>query len=74
MTKKTTQHEKALDAFITKKAEIDVILARLQKLSADHFELDPDKADWGDVGTIGHVLDYLQEASDFIFHEGEYER
>jgi hypothetical protein len=69
-----TNHEKAQDAFIAKKGQIDTILARLQKLSADHFELDPDKVDWGDVGTIGHVLEYLQEASDFIFHEGEYER
>jgi hypothetical protein len=74
MKKKTTQHEKAQSAFIAKKAQIDTILARLQKLSADHFEIDPDKVDWGDVGTIGHVLEYLQEASDFIFHEGEYER
>ncbi len=74
MCKKTTNHENAQSAFIAKKAEIDVVLARLQKLSADHFELDPDKVDWGDVGTIGHVLDYLQEASDFIFHEGEYAR
>ena len=74
MSKKTTNHENAQSAFIAKKAEIDVILARLQKLSADHFELDPDKVDWGDVGTIGHVLDYLQEASDFIFHEGQYAR
>jgi hypothetical protein len=74
MKKKTTQHEKAIDAFIAKKAQIDTILARLQKLSAEHFKVDPDKVDWGDVSTIGHVLDYLQEASDFIFHEGEYER
>jgi hypothetical protein len=74
MKKKTTQHEKAIEAFIARKAQIDTILARLQKLSADHFELDPDKVDWGDVSTIGHVLDYLQEASDFIFHEGEYAR
>jgi hypothetical protein len=74
MSKKTAQHKKAQSAFIGKKAEIDVILARLQKLSADHFEVDPDKADWGDVGTIAHVLEYLQEVNDFIFHEGEYKR
>ena len=74
MSKKTTNHENAQSTFIAKKAEIDVILARLQNLSADHFAVDPDKVDWGDVGTIGHVLDYLQEASDFIFHEGEYAR
>jgi hypothetical protein len=66
MKKKTTQHERAIDAFIAKKAKIDTILARLQKLSADHFELDPDKVDWGDVGTIAHVLEYLQEARDVI--------
>jgi hypothetical protein len=74
MTKKATQHEKALAAFIAKKAQIDTILDRLQKLSADHFEVGPEGVDWSHVGTIAHVLDYLQEASDFIFHEGEYER
>jgi hypothetical protein len=74
MTRKPTPTETALEAFIARKARIDAILARLQRLSADHFEVDPDKVDWGDVGTIAHVLDYLQEASDFIFHEGEYER
>jgi hypothetical protein len=74
MKTKPAPTETALEAFIARKARIDAILARLQKLSADHFEVDPDKADWGDVGTIAHVLEYLQEASDFIFHEGEYER
>jgi hypothetical protein len=71
---KKTNHQNAQSAFIAKKAQIDTILSRLQKLSGEHFELDPDKVDWGDVGAIGHVLDYLQEASDFIFHEGEYKR
>jgi hypothetical protein len=74
MKKKTTQHKKAIEAFIAKKAQIDVILTRLQKLSADHFEIDPDKVDWGDVGTIAHVLDYRPEARDFIVPEGEYAR
>ena len=74
MSKKTTNHQNAQSAFIAKKAQIDAILTRLQKLSANHFELDPDKVDWGDVGTIAHVLEYLQEVNDFIFHEGEYAR
>jgi hypothetical protein len=74
MKKKPRPTETALDAFIAKKAQIDTILDRLQKLSADHFEVGPEGVDWSHVGTIAHVLDYLQEASDFIFHEGEYER
>jgi hypothetical protein len=37
---------KAIDAFIAKKAEIDAMLARISKLSEDHFGADPDKVHW----------------------------
>jgi hypothetical protein len=45
-TPKTNQ-EKALDAFLAKKAEVDERLARLQALSDDRFELHPDEITWG---------------------------
>jgi hypothetical protein len=35
--------EQALAAFVSKKAEIDAMLARLQALSADHFGYSPDE-------------------------------
>jgi hypothetical protein len=39
--------EQALAAFVSKKAEIDTMLTRLQALSDDHFGYSPDEIDWG---------------------------
>jgi hypothetical protein len=39
--------EEALAAFVSKKAEIDAMLTRLQALSDDHFNYSPDEIDWG---------------------------
>ena len=64
--------EAALNAFIGKKAEIDAMLARLQALSDDHFETDPDEINWGHVGTLSHYRDKLREITDMAFREGEH--
>ena len=45
--------EQALAAFVSKKAEIDAMLTRLQALSDDHFGYSPDEITWGHVGTLG---------------------
>ena len=37
MTRRAAPNDKALDAFITAKAEIDTMLERLKALSDDHF-------------------------------------
>ena len=50
----------ALAAFVSKKAEIDTILTRLQKLSDDHFGCAPDDVTWGHVGTLEHYAELLQ--------------
>ena len=42
--------EEALAAFVSKKAEIDAMLTRLQALSDDHFNYSPDEITWGHVG------------------------
>ena len=63
---------KALDAFIAKKAEIDAMLARLQALSDDHFNFDPDAVNWGSVGSISSVASDLRKITDFLFGEGEH--
>jgi hypothetical protein len=62
----------ALDAFLGKKAEIDGMLARLQRLSDDHFHTDPDAVNWGDVGTLEHYAGLLKRLTDSAFSEGEY--
>ena len=63
---------KALDAFIAKKAEIDAMLARLQALSDDHFNFDPEAVNWGSVGSISSVASDLRKITDFLFGEGEH--
>jgi hypothetical protein len=52
--------EEALAAFVSKKAEIDEMLTRLQALSDDHFNYSPDQIDWGHVGTLGYYAELLK--------------
>jgi hypothetical protein len=52
MRRPEPDNRKAIDVFIAKKVEIDAMLARISKLSEDHFGADPDKVNWGDVGSL----------------------
>jgi hypothetical protein len=63
--------EEALAAFVSKKAEIDEMLTRLQTLSDDHFNYSPDEIDWGHVGTLGYYAELLKRVTDSAFNEGE---
>lgn len=73
MTRRATAtNEKALDAFIAAKTEIDAMLERLAVLSADHFETSPDEITWGHVGTLNHYRAKLREITDSAFSEGEH--
>jgi len=63
---------KAIDAFIAKKAEIDTMLARITKLSEDHFGAAPDKVNWGDVGTLEDYARHLRRITDAASKEGEH--
>jgi hypothetical protein len=62
----------ALAAFVAKKGEIDAMLARLQGLSADHFNANPDAINWADVGTLDHYASMLKRITDSAFGEGEF--
>lgn len=64
--------EVALAAFIEKKAEIDTMLVRLQRLSDDHFDAHPDEINWGHVGTLEHYASLLKRITDSAFGEGEF--
>lgn len=64
--------EAALAAFMEKKAEIDAMLARLQRLSDDHFNTHPDEINWGNVGTLEHYASLLKRITDSAFGEGEF--
>jgi len=72
MTRKTRTNDKALAAFMTRKAEIDSMLARLQALSDEHFEASPDEIHWGHVGDLADISKNLREICDRAFQEGEY--
>ena len=64
--------EEALAAFVSKKAEIDEALARLQALSDDHFNYSPDEITWCHVGTLQHYTELLKRITDMAFNEGEH--
>jgi len=72
MTTKTRNNDKALAAFMTSKAEIDIMLARLQTLSDKHFEANPDDIHWGHAGDLADMAKNLSEITDRAFQEGEY--
>lgn len=65
-------NDKALNAFISAKAEIDTMLARLHALSDDHFNAHPDEIHWGHVGTLNHYASLLRQITDSAFKEGEH--
>lgn len=67
MTKPT-----AIDAFVAKKIQIDDMLARLVALSDDHFNIDPDAANWGHVATLERYAELLKQITDSAFREGEF--
>lgn len=69
-----TLKQAALDAFLTRKAEIDTALARIKSLSNDHFDYAPEDIDWGHVGTLGRYAELLKRITDSAFNEGEHAR
>jgi hypothetical protein len=62
----------ALAAFVSKKAEIDAMLTRLQALSDDHFGYTPDDVSWTHVSTLEHYTELLKRITDMAFNEGEH--
>lgn len=70
--RETKDNSQALAAFITRKTEIDTILARLTGLSDEHFNRTPEDVTWADVGTLSGYVKGLREVSDAAFREGEH--
>ena len=71
-TRRAASNDKALDAFIAAKTEIDTMLERLKALSDDHFETHPDEINWGHVGTLTLYAGLLRQITDSAFKEGEH--
>ena len=72
MTARTRTNDKALATFMARKAEIDTMLTRLQALSDEHFEANPEDIHWGHVGDLAHYASKLREITDSAFGEGEF--
>jgi hypothetical protein len=64
--------EEALAAFVSKKAEIDAMLTRLQALSEDHFGYSPDEITWSHAEGLAHYAELLKRITDQAFNEGEH--
>jgi hypothetical protein len=64
--------KEALAAFVSRKAEIDAMLTRLQAISDDHFNYSPDEISWDHVGTLGYYAELLKRVTDSTFKEGEH--
>ena len=62
----------AVEAFIAAKLEFDGLLERLRDKRDDHFDVDPERVDWGHVGTLNKHLADLREIGDAVFKEGEF--
>ena len=62
----------AVEAFSAAKLGFDDLLERLKDKSDDHFDVDPERVDWGHVGTLNKHLADLREIGDAVFKEGEY--
>ena len=69
---KARDNSEAVAAFMNRKAEIDAMLQRLQALSDDHFDADPETIHWGHVGTLSHYAELLKRITDSAFNEGEH--
>ena len=68
----TKSNEDALAAFVSRKAEIDTMLARLQALSDDHFGYSPDEVTWSHAEGLAHYAELLKRITDQAFNEGEH--
>jgi hypothetical protein len=64
--------EQALAAFVSKKAEIDAMLTRLQELSDDHFGYSPDEITWSHAEGLAHYAGLLKRITDMAFNEGDH--
>jgi hypothetical protein len=64
--------EQALAALVSKKAEIDAMLTRLQALSDDHFGYSPDEITWSHAEGLAHYAELLKRITDMAFNEGDH--
>ena len=72
MTRRDTNQQRSLAAFLAKKAEFDALLVELQQASADHFGADPEAVLWGEAAWLADATAKLKNIADQQFRRGEY--
>ncbi len=72
MTKREANQQRSLDAFLTKKAQFDALLAELRQASADHFGADPEAVLWAEAAWLHDATAKLREIADQHFKRGEF--
>ena len=65
-------NDDALAAFISRRAEIDAMLARLHALSDDHFGYSPDEITWSHAEGLAHYAELLKRITDMASNEGKH--
>ncbi|WP_291830403.1 hypothetical protein [Bosea sp. (in: a-proteobacteria)] len=73
MTKRESNQQRSLEAFLAKKAEFDALLAELQQASEDHFGADPEAVLWGEAAWLADATAKLKDIADQHSRRGEYE-
>jgi hypothetical protein len=68
----TRSNADALAAFVSRKAEIDTMLTRLEALGDDHFGYSPDEITWSHAEGLAHYAELLKRITDMAFKEGEH--
>ena len=63
--KNTGANEKALDEFIATVAAIEEKLDALKAHIDNHMDVAPEEVKWGHVGSAKHLLQLIEEASEF---------
>jgi len=61
-----TTDEKALDEFMKTITDIDDKLTIIKAHAGNHFDTNPNRVNWSNVGSAKHVKEMLQEIVDFI--------
>jgi hypothetical protein len=77
MSARTRKHiirsnEDARAAFVSRKAEIDTMITRLQALRDEHFGYSPDEITWSHAESLAHYAELLKRITDMASNEGKH--
>ena len=67
------ESEKALNTFIAKISEAQERLMEIQAYLNNHKAVKPVDVNWGNVGSMGYLLQELTEITDWAYNRGEYQ-